>query len=70
MLIKLTIKQKEDNRRLVSALQSNMVPVNDLRSHLESIQKLVENSESLPVKRNAFKAERKYSYRNKLKKVA
>jgi len=66
MLVNLTIKQKEDNRRLVSALKSNMVPVNELRDHLESLQKAFEE-ESTPVKRNAHKADRKDVYRRKLK---
>jgi len=43
-----------------------MVPVNELRDHLESLQKAFEE-ESTPVKRNAHKADRKDVYRRKLK---
>lgn len=67
MTIVLSHKEIEENGRLVKCLASGLVPVNELRNHLEKIQQKAEPVDT--AKRNTFKADRKDSYKRKLRVV-
>lgn len=68
MDISITNKEIETLRRLDIALQSNLVPVNEVRDLVTGLQqKVMSSADWSGKKRNPLKQDRKDHYRSKLK---